>query len=215
MAQLEELRAFLREVPEYQRTELQRLLGDCPGNAPDQLCARFLELREGLFEKQFPDLSYKQLVTDVADRIHIDWPALLRSGSWHELSSAQIASAVVLKLFADLQQRLPAEARASIGDEYRGRNNFAVLELMQRSSFVADPNHIFTWVMACIALDTLASLTGAELPSHHGDLPAAIWSALGQAGLSALAGGWGLGQPEWGRLLSGVVHVAYLVPLRA
>ena len=41
-------------------------------------------------------LGNKQLVTDVADHVYIDWPALLRERHWDDLPLSEIEAAVAL-----------------------------------------------------------------------------------------------------------------------
>jgi len=65
----------------------------------------------------FVGRDYKQLATDVADHLKIDWPGLLRDRRWEQVSTTEIDDAVVLKAFQRLYDDLSEQDRRKLAEE--------------------------------------------------------------------------------------------------
>ncbi|HEY9729069.1 MAG TPA: hypothetical protein V6D50_21675, partial [Chroococcales cyanobacterium] len=87
MDKLAELYHFIESISEEDRTNLQVIIGASFGNSPKCICDQFIYLRNGAIDQIYSSLLYKQLVTDVADCIGIDWNSLCQGRNWQQLKS--------------------------------------------------------------------------------------------------------------------------------
>jgi hypothetical protein len=90
-----ELHELLQRTTAEQRHVLGKLIEGRYGSAPQALCDHISFLRGGAIG-QFFNGDYKQLVTDIADRITLDWSHLAPSPErWRSLTSFEIERAIV------------------------------------------------------------------------------------------------------------------------
>ncbi|PYJ87996.1 MAG: hypothetical protein DME71_14165 [Verrucomicrobia bacterium] len=114
---LPELRALLDRASAEDRANLQRVVGAGFGDSPELLCDHIQFLRAGVIGQFLDNRDYKQLVTDVADHVQIDWPALLRGRQWSDLFAADIEDAVVVTALQKILRELPDEDRRRLAEE--------------------------------------------------------------------------------------------------
>jgi hypothetical protein len=117
MDRLAELYYFLEGVPEEDRTNLQTVIGANFGNSPKCLCDHFIYLRDGAIGQIFSPRSYKQLVTDVADRVGIDWNSLCQERTWEQLKSYEIENTIVVKVFSEIYEKLSDDKKIELRNE--------------------------------------------------------------------------------------------------
>lgn len=91
---LAELENLLSKSSNSSRNKLGQIIEAPFGNSAGLLCDHLVYLRSGAVGQLFDGRDYKQLVTDVADRVGIDWNTLLGVSSWSQLSSRQIEDAI-------------------------------------------------------------------------------------------------------------------------
>jgi hypothetical protein len=90
-----ELHDLLQRATAEQRHVLGKLIAAPYGSAPQALCDHISFLCGGAIG-QFFARDYKQLVTDIADRIKLDWSHLAPSPErWRSLTSFEIERAIV------------------------------------------------------------------------------------------------------------------------
>jgi len=63
--------------------------------------------------------DYKQVLTNIADQLQIDWEGLLRERTWKDLHSAEIEDAIVVTLFQNVCTRLSKEKLQQLGEELK------------------------------------------------------------------------------------------------
>lgn len=90
-----ELSSLLERSSSEDRNTLGEIIEAPFGNAPGLLCDHLCYLRAGMIGQLFDGRDYKQLVSDVADRVGIDWSRLVANCPWERLSAADIEAAVV------------------------------------------------------------------------------------------------------------------------
>ena len=96
-----ELHDLLQRATAEQRHVLGKLIEAPYGSAPQALCDHISFLRGDAIE-QLVSRDYKQLVTDVADRIKLDWSYLAPSPErWRSLTSFEIERAIVAAIKND------------------------------------------------------------------------------------------------------------------
>ena len=115
-----ELHSILQRATDQQRHALGELIGTGYGSAPKALCDHISFLRGGAIG-QFLGGDYKQLVTDVADRIKLNWSQLAPSPEdWYNLRSFDIERAIVEEVTqdqiatSDVEEHLPELAKVTI-----------------------------------------------------------------------------------------------------
>jgi hypothetical protein len=91
----QELRSLLEATSSEHRNALGELIEADFGNSASLLCDHLCFLRAGMIGQLFDRRDYKQLVTDVADRVGINWNLLVSTTPWTALSAEQIESAIV------------------------------------------------------------------------------------------------------------------------
>lgn len=213
---LNELYDLLNRASLADRTNLQRLIGAGFGPEPRLLCDHFRFLRAGVLGQLFDRRSYKQLVTDVADHVGIDWGILARGRNWRDLSTHEIEDAIVVTTLQKVFQHLPDVDRRRIaielGKESRDPNlvynlvSGGVLILARASGFQV-------YLLATTATAALAGTLGIALPfAVYTTLTSALGIVLGPIGwigfgFSLLLG---LNTANWSRLVPGVIYLSYI-----
>jgi hypothetical protein len=96
-----ELELLLARTSQEYRRGLHEIIGAPAGDSPAALCDHLGFLRAGAAGKVPVHSDYKQLVTDIADKVHLDWASLIGRGEWAALSSEQIEAAIVGHVDAD------------------------------------------------------------------------------------------------------------------
>ncbi|PSR18890.1 hypothetical protein C8255_05050 [filamentous cyanobacterium CCP3] len=207
---------IVQAVTDEQRHVLGELIGSGFGSQPATLCDHIKYLRAGTIGQLFWQSSWKQVVTDVADHVGIDWLALLTGRRWQELPTQEIEAAVVAKLFHDIFDQLSPEQQQKVVMEMRRESDDPRLEslLLGGGAMAAAKMSGFgVYLMASTVLGGLTNALGLTLPfAVYMGMSQAIALVLGPVGWAALAGGviWTLNQPNWERLALGVVYVSLL-----
>ncbi len=215
---LSELHHFLKKVEQEDRKNLQKTIDAAFGTSRKSLCDQFIFLREGAIGQAFSQRSYKQLVTDVADRVGIDWKALLnKTGKkWKKLKSSEIEDAIVVKVFSEVFHQLPEDKQrellAQVNGVTRGKDFSA--ELVTASSLtLAKLSGFQIYLLATTTLGALTGVLGITLPFVvYTTLTSAISVVLGPVGWLTL-GAWTvlrLNEPDWAKLTAGVIYISYL-----
>ncbi len=114
---LSELIYLLRRTSHEDRANLAKILDREGSDSPEHLADRFHEFRAGVIGQFFVGRDYKQLATDVADHLKIDWPGLLRDRRWEQVSTTEIEDAVVLKAFQRHYDDLSEQDRRKLAEE--------------------------------------------------------------------------------------------------
>lgn len=206
----------VQAVTGEQRHELGELISSDFGSQPDTLCDHIKYLRAGTIGQLFWQSSWKQVVTDVADHVGIDWLALLAGRRWQELPTHEIEAAVVAKLFHTMFDQLSPEQQQKVVMQMRRESDDPRLEslLLGGGAMAAAKMSGFgAYLMASTVLGGLTNVMGLTLPfAVYMGMSQAIALVLGPVGWAALAGGivWTLNQPNWERLTLGVVYVSLL-----
>jgi hypothetical protein len=91
---LTELEGLLQRASRDSRKELGQIIEAPFGNGAGLLCDHLIFLRSGAVGQIFDGRNYKQLVTDVADRVGIDWNTCLAGLSWKNLKARDIEDAI-------------------------------------------------------------------------------------------------------------------------
>ena len=102
LAELEEL---LGRSSNDSRNRLGQLIEAPFGSSAGLLCDHLIYLRSGAVGQIFDGRDYKQLVTDVADRVGINWNSLLGMSSWEHLSTRQIEDAIASHVDSTILER--------------------------------------------------------------------------------------------------------------
>jgi uncharacterized protein YaaW (UPF0174 family) len=207
---------IVQAATDEQRHGLGALIGSGFGSQPDTLCDHIKYLRAGTLGQLFWQSSWKQVVTDVADHVHIDWRSLLAGRRWRELPTQEIETAVVVKLFHDMFDQLSPEQQQKVVMEMQRESDDPRLEALLLGGgamAAAKVSGFGVYLMASTVLGGLTNMMGLTLPfAVYMGMSQAIALVLGPVGWAALAGGvvWTLNQPNWERLTLGVVYVSLL-----
>ncbi len=199
-----------------QRQNLAQLTGSAFGDSPETLCNHIRYLRAGSIGQLFWNNSWKQVVTDVADHIGIDWSETLNGRSWHNLETQEIETAVVAKLFQDMLGQLSSEQRQQIVMEMTrdaDDPNIANLLVSGSAMAAAKASGFGVYLLASTVLGSLTNALGITLPfAVYMGMSQTIAFILGPVGWAALAGGilFTLNQPNWNRLVLAVVNISML-----
>ncbi|NEQ34382.1 MAG: hypothetical protein F6K04_25925, partial [Leptolyngbya sp. SIO4C5] len=111
---MHEFYELVKAATPEQRANLSKLTGSGFGDSAGTLCNHIKYLRAGAVGQLFWGKSWKQVVTDVADQIGIDWQITLNGRRWQQLPTQDIENAVVAKLFQDMLDKLTPEQREKI-----------------------------------------------------------------------------------------------------
>ena len=213
---MQEFYRIVESATKEQRKNLAELTGSAFGDAPDTLRNHIRYLKAGSIGQLFWSNSWKQIVTDVADHIDIDWTSILSGRRWHDLETQEIEAAVVTKLFQNMLEQLSPEQRQKLVMEMQRDSNDPHLESLLLSGSVmtvAKMSGFGVYLLASTVLGGLTNALGITLPfAIYIGLSQTIALILGPVGWAALAGGilFTLNQPNWDRLTLAVVYVSML-----
>jgi uncharacterized protein YaaW (UPF0174 family) len=212
---MQEFHRIISWATEEQRQNLAQLTGSAFGNSPETLCNHIRYLRAGSIGQLFWNNSWKQVVTDVADHIGIDWSWILNGRSWQNLETQEIETAVVAKLFQNMLEQLSSEQRQQIVMEMtRDADDPHLAGLVLGGTMaVAKMSGFGVYLLASTVLGSLTNALGITLPfAVYMGMSQTIAFILGPVGWAALAGGilFTLNQPNWNRLVLAVVHISML-----
>ena len=213
---LREFRKLVKSATREQRHNLGELIGSGFGSDPDTLCNHIRYLRAGSIWQLFWDESWKQVVTDVADHIGIDWLATLKGRCWKDLETHEIETAVVAKVFQEMFDRLPPEQQEQLVLEMKRSSddpNFTGLLLTGGAMAAARASGFGVYLMASTVLGGLTSTLGITLPfAAYMGMSQVIALVIGPVGWLTLFGGlaFTLNQPNWQRLTLGVIYVSVI-----
>lgn len=157
------IRNLLDSASEEDRKNLQVIIGAGYGSSSELLCDHLNYLHGGFLGQLINRNSYKQLVTDVADHVKIDWKPLLNGRRWDELGSNEIEDAVVLKVFVDIYSKLLEKDKKKIAEKL-GKD-------------VNDPHFVYQVVTGGAKI--LARLSGFQIYLIATTTLAAVTSGLG------------------------------------
>ena len=213
---MQEFYKIVESATKEHRKNLAELTGSAFGDAPDTLCNHIRYLKAGSIGQLFWNNSWKQIVTDVADHIGIDWTSTLSGRRWHDLETQEIEAAVVTKLFQNMLEQLSPEQRQKLVMEMQRDSNDPRLENLLLSGSVmtvAKMSGFGVYLLTSTVLGGLTNALGITLPfAIYIGMSQTIALILGPVGWAALAGGilFTLNQPNWDRLTLAVVYVSML-----
>jgi uncharacterized protein YaaW (UPF0174 family) len=211
---MEEFREIINSATEEQQKNLAKLTNSVFGGSPETLSNHVRYLRCGSIGQLFGNISWKQIVTDVADHVGVEWSEVLHGRTWLDLSTPEIENAVVVKIFQDMLDQLNPDQRQQILLEMQRENNDPQLGgiLLSGGVMVAAKMSGFgVYLLASTVLGSLTSALGITLPFVvYMGISQTIAFVLGPVGWIALAGGvlFSLNQPNWQRLSLAVVYVS-------
>jgi uncharacterized protein YaaW (UPF0174 family) len=211
-----DLKNLLERASSEDRSNLQRIIGAGFGNSPDLLCDHFHFLRSGVFGQKFSARSYKQLATDVADHIHIDWDALLRGREWRLLPTSEIEDAIVITTLQGVLKKLPDVQRRRLAEELgkESKDPNLVGELLSGGAIaLARLSGFQIYLFATSAVGALTGALGIVLPfAFYTAITGGLSIVLGPIGWAVLGvfALFNLNQANWSRLLPGIIYVSYI-----
>ena len=213
---LREFENVVKGATREQRHNLGKITGSGFGSDAHTLCNHIRYLRAGSIGQLFWDESWKQVVTDVADHIGIDWLATLKGRRWKQLETHEIETAVVAKIFQDMWDRLsPAQREQVVLEMKKNSDDPRIAELLLTAGTMAaaKASGFGIYLMASTVLGGLTQTLGVTLPfvAYMG-MSQAIALVLGPVGWLALLGGvaFTTNQPNWNRLTLAVVYVSVI-----
>jgi uncharacterized protein YaaW (UPF0174 family) len=213
---MDELYSLLKAASHEERENLAALTGSAFGSAPETLCNHLKFLRAGSIGQLFWQASWKQLVTDVADHVDIDWPATLNKRRWKDLPTAEIEAAIVVRVFQNIFETLSPQQRQELLMSMKRDIDDPDLTALITSGGAMTAAKLSGFGVYLLASTTLGSLTGAlgiTLPfAVYMGMSQTIALILGPIGWAALGGGllWALNQPNWQRLVLAVIFIIAL-----
>lgn len=213
---MKEFYGIVKSTTKEQRENLAKLTESAFGDDPDTLCNHIRYLRAGSIGQLFWNDSWKQVVTDVADHIRIDWTSTLNGRRWRDLETQEIEAAVVTKLFQNMLEQLSSEQRQKLVMEMQRDNDDPRLESLLLGGSVmtvAKMSGFGVYLLASTVLGGLTNALGITLPfTIYMGMSQSIALVIGPVGWAALAGGilFTLNQPNWNRLTLAVVYVSML-----
>jgi len=213
LAALEQLLAM---ASEEDRRNLQEVIKAEFGSSPKLLCDHFNFLHGGFAGQLWNRSSWKQLVTDVADHIKIDWSPLLRGRHWDDLPAAEIEDAVVVTVVGKIVQNLSNEDRKRLARELGTAfdDPDIIPELLAGGGMLfARLSGIQIYLLATTALGAITAGLGITLPfAIYAAMTTTIGVILGPIGWTALAISalFSLSQANYAKLLPGVIYVSYI-----
>ncbi|MGR3274735.1 hypothetical protein ACSYAD_06435 [Acaryochloris marina NIES-2412] len=213
---MQEFYEIVSSATEEQRQNLAELIDAGFGNSPALLCDHIKYLRGGSIGQIFCNTSWKQVVTDVADHIGINWPEVLDSRSWYELSTQEIENAVVMKQFQSIFEQLSQEQQQQILMDLQRESDDPHIEgfvLGGSTMLAAKMSGFGIYLLASTVLGSFTSALGITLPfAVYIGVSQTLSVILGPVGWAALAGGvlFSLNQPNWNRLILSVLFISTL-----
>jgi uncharacterized protein YaaW (UPF0174 family) len=213
---MQEFHAIVCAATEEQRQNLAEMTNSGFGSSPEILCNHVRYLRGGSIGQIFHTASWKQVVTDVADQVGIDWGDVLNGRTWDDLPTQAIEDAVVVKQFQNVLEQLTPEQRQQILMELQresGDPHFEQFLLGGGAMLAAKMSGFGVYLLASTVLGGLTGALGITLPFVvYMGVSQTLALILGPVGWVALAGGclFSLNQPNWHRLGLAVLYVATL-----
>jgi uncharacterized protein YaaW (UPF0174 family) len=213
---LAELRELLEQAAPEDRANLQKIIDSGFGDSPEHLCDHMQYLWAGAVGQHLERRPYKQLVTDVADEIKIDWDVLLHGRNWTELSASEIEDSVVATLLPRIVASLPEAERRQLAAELtqQVKDKNVVSELLAGGAIVVGNLAGFqVYILATTAVGALSGCLGIALPfAIYTTLTSSIGVVLGPIGWAAIGISLFLrmNRTNWTRLVPAVVYVSYI-----
>jgi uncharacterized protein YaaW (UPF0174 family) len=213
---MQEFHAIVRAATEEQRQNLAEMTNSGFGSSPDILRDHIRYLRSGSIGQMFHTASWKQVVTDVADQVGIDWGDVLNGRTWDELPTQDIESAVVVQQFQNVLEQLTPEQRQQILMDLQRESDDPHFEqwlLGGGAMLAAKMSGFGVYLLASTVLGGLTGALGITLPfAVYMGVSQTLALILGPVGWVALAGGclFSLNQPNWNRLGLAVLYVSTL-----
>ena len=213
---MKEFYKIISSATKEDRKNFAKLTGSAFGDAPDTLCNHIRYLKAGSIGQLFWHDSWKQVVTDVADHLGIDWTQTLDGRCWRDLETQEIEVAVVTKLFQNMLEKLSPEQRQQLVMEMQRDQDDPHLESLLLSGGVmtiAKMSGFGVYLLASTVLGGLTNALGITLPfAIYMGMSQTIALILGPVGWAALAGGilFTLNQPNWNRLTLAVVYISII-----
>jgi uncharacterized protein YaaW (UPF0174 family) len=207
---------LLDSASEEDRKNFQVIIGGGYGSSSELLCNHLNYLHGGFVGQLFNRKSYKQLVTDVADHVKIDWQSLLDGRHWDDIGVNEIEDAVVLKVFGDIYSKLSEEDKKKIAEEL-GQDandpNFVFHAVTGGAMMLAKLSGFKIYLIATTTLAAVTSGLGIVLPfTIYTALTASIGVILGPIGWAGLAMSalFSLCQANYSKLLPAVIFISYI-----
>jgi uncharacterized protein YaaW (UPF0174 family) len=213
---LEELRYLLSHASQDDLANLQKIVGCGNAPTPTLLCDHFNYLHGGLVGQAFIKRPYKQLVTDVADHVKIQWPGVLRGRTWDVVPSAEIEDAIVLAVVEKALASCSLKDREKLAEELgsmTGDPSLASELLAGGSMLLAKLSGFQIYMLATSAVGALTSGLGITLPFvFYTAMTTGIRVILGPIGWGALlvSALFSASRPNYSKLLPGVVYVSHI-----
>ncbi|AFY61280.1 hypothetical protein [Synechococcus sp. PCC 6312] len=213
---MDEVYRILDDSSEEHRQNLAELIDAGFGSSPGLLCDHIRYLRYGTIGQFFADPDWKQIVTDVADHLQIDWLGLLGGRTWEDLATAEIETAIVCKLFQEMLITLPPEQQQELLRQIDQTHHDLHLEGLLLTGGVmtlAKMSGFGVYVLASSVLGGLTSALGITLPfAVYIGMSQIIALVLGPVGWLALLAGVfvTINQPNWQRLTLAVVYISLI-----
>jgi uncharacterized protein YaaW (UPF0174 family) len=207
---------LLDSASEEDRKNLQAIIGAGFGSSSELLCDHLNYLHGGFIGQLINRKSYKQLVTDVADRVKIDWPSLLNGRHWDDLGANEIEDTVVLKVFGDIYSKLSEEDKKKIAEELGKDANapdFIYQVVTGGAMILARLSGFQIYLIATTTLAAVTSGLGIVLPfAIYTVLTSSIGIILGPIGWAGLAIStlFSLCQANYSKLLPAVIFISFL-----
>jgi len=211
---MQEFHRIVHSATDEQRKNLAKLTDSRFGSSPDILCDHIRYLRSGSIGQFFNNTSWKQVVTDVADQVEVNWPELLKGRAWNDLSTQEIENAVVFKQFQTMLEQLSSEQRQKVLMDLRQESDDPNLEAFLLGGGVmltAKMSGFGVYLLASTVLGSLTGALGITLPfAIYMGVSQTIAVVLGPVGWLALAGGvlFSINQPNWNRLGLAVLYIS-------
>jgi uncharacterized protein YaaW (UPF0174 family) len=215
------LTSLLRRASREDRANLAKILDIEGADEPEQITYRFHELRAGVIGQFFSGYDYKQLVTDVADHVGVDWDGLLRGRPWERLATAKIEDAIVLKAFQRLYESLSEVDRRELAKELgnAAKDPNLVGQILTGGAMVLGRlSGMQIYIVATTAVGALTSALGITLPFViYTGITRTIGAVLGPIGWVFLGVSvlFQINRPNWARLIPGIVYISYIRHKRA
>ncbi len=213
---MKEFYEIVNLVTEEQRQNLANMTNSKFGSSPETLCNHIRYLRSGSIGQLFQNTSWKQIVTDVADQIGINWSEVLNGRAWNELPTQEIEDAIVMKQFQNMLEQLTPEQRQQVLLDLKRESDdphFESFLLGGGAMFAAKMSGFGVYLLASTVLGSITGALGITLPfAIYMGVSQTIALILGPVGWIALAGGvlFSLNQPNWNRLGLSVLYISTL-----
>jgi uncharacterized protein YaaW (UPF0174 family) len=213
---MQEFYEIVNSATEEQRRNLAEMTNSGFGSSPETLCNHIRYLRSGSIGQLFQNTSWKQIVTDVADQVGVNWSEILNGRTWNNLSTQEIEDAIVVKQFQKMLEQLTPEQRQQVLMDLKRESDdphFESFLLGGGAMFAAKMSGFGVYLLASTVLGSITGALGITLPfAVYMGVSQTIAFILGPVGWIALAGGvlFSLNQPNWNRLGLSVLYISAL-----